>query len=165
MKIIKLFLLTFTLFLTNLNNAYCKIFDYGFEENEDYIEIDYVENIYAPRRLRKILDYYANLDLSKKANQDEVAKINNISDIKPTEEYLKLFKEKFIVTQIRKIKYKDECGDGSDAFTITINPAAMEVLFITVTEDNKICDLRDHDIKYRRERSEYLIKEHMDCWL
>lgn len=166
MKIIKLFLLIFTLFLANFSNSNSAIFDYGFEENEDYIEITDIENIYAPRRLRKILDYYANLDLSKKANRDEVAKINNISEIKPTEEYLKLFKEKFIVTQINKSKRKDDdCGDGSYKFTLTIYPAAMESFSITIKDDGKICKIRDHDIKYRRDREEYLIKYHMDCWL
>ena len=161
----KIFFLTFILIFSSITGANCAIFDYGFEENQDYIEIDYVENIYAPRRLRKILDYYANLDLSKKANRKEVAKINNISEIKPTEEYLKLFKEKFIVTQIKKIKYKDECGDGSDSFTITIYPAAMESLSITINDDGKICKIKDHDIKYRRDREEYLIKDYADYWL
>ena len=32
MKTAKIFLLTFTLFLTNPNNSYCKIFDYGFDQ-------------------------------------------------------------------------------------------------------------------------------------
>ena len=165
MKIIKILLLTTTLSLSNINNSYSKISDYGFEENEDYIEIIDVENIYAPRRLREILDYYSKLDLSKKSNRDEVNKIQNISGVKTIEEYLKLFKEKFIVTQIDKIKYKDECGDGSYELSITIRPKAMEGLTITITEDNKICRIRDGDIKNKRYRDEYLLKDYMDYWL
>ncbi len=166
MKTAKIFLLTFTLFLTNLNNSYCKIFDYGFEENEDYIEITDIENIYAPRRLRKILDYYSKLDLSKKSDRNEVNKIRSISDAKTTEEYLKLFKEKFIVTQIQKSKRKDdECGDGSFRITFTIYPAAMEALSITIKDDDKICEIWDHEIELKRYRDEYLVKDYSDYWL
>ena len=166
MKIIRIFLLIFTLFLANFNNAYCKIFDYGFEEGEDYIEITDIENIYAPRRLRKILDYYSKLDLSKKSDRDEVNKIRRISDAKTTEEYLKLFKEKFIVTQIQKSKRKDdECGDGSFQITFTIYPAAMEALSVTIKDDDKICEIWDHEIELRRYRDEYLVKDYNDYWL
>ena len=75
MKIIKLFLLTFALFLTNFGNSHSAIFDYGFKESEDYIEITDIENIYAPRRLRKILDHYAKLDLSKKDLEKNLEKL------------------------------------------------------------------------------------------
>ncbi len=165
MKITKIILLTVTLSLSNINSSYSKIFDYGFEENEDYIEITDIENIYAPRRLREILDHYSKLDLSKKSDRDEVNKIHSISKAKTIEEYLKLFKEKLIVTQIKKIKYKDECGDGSYELTITIRPTAMEALSITITEDNKICEIRDHEIENKRYRDEYLLKEYKDYWL
>lgn len=166
MKIIKTFLFAFTLFLANFSNSHSAIFDYGFEENEDYIEIIDIENIYAPRRLRKILDYYAQLDLSKKANRNEVAKIKNIPGIKKTAEYLKLFKEKFIVTRVQKSKRKDDdCGDGSFQITLTIYPAAMEALSITIKDDDKICEIWDHDIELKRDRSEYLAKDYRDYWL
>ena len=166
MKIINLLLLTLTLYLSNLNNSYSKIFDYGFEENESYIEITDIENIYAPRRLREILDYYSKLDLSKQSDRDEVNKIQSISNAKTIEEYLKLFKEKLIVTQINKSKRKDdECGDGSYELTITIRPTAMEALSITITEDNKICKIRDHEIENKRYRDEYLLREYKDYWL
>jgi hypothetical protein len=165
MKIIKTLLLAFAISSLNISNSYSKISDYGFEENEDYIEIIDIENIYAPRRLRKILDYYSKLDLSKKSNRDEVDKIQNISAVKPIEEYLKLFKEKFIATQIKKIKYKDECGDGSYKLSIVIYPKAIEGLIITITEDDKICQIMDADIKNKRYRDEYLLKDYMDYWL
>jgi hypothetical protein len=165
MKIIKILLLTVTLSLSHINSSYSKIFDYGFEENEDYIEITDIENIYAPRRLREILDHYSKLDLSKKSDRQEVNKIHSISKAKTIEEYLKLFKEKFITTQIKKIKYKDECGDGHYEFSIVINQKAMEVLFINITEDNKICEIMDHEIENKRYRYEYYLSNYKDYWL
>jgi hypothetical protein len=166
MKIIKTLLLAFAISSLNINSSYSKISDYGFEENEDYIEIIDIENIYAPRRLRKILDYYSKLDLSKKINRDEVDKIQNISAVKPIDQYLKLFKEKFITMQINKLKHKnDDCGEGNYELSIIINPKAMEVLIITITEDNKICQIMDGDIKNKRYRYEYYISDYMDYWL
>ena len=165
MKIIKIILLTFVISLLNTNSSYSKISDYGFEENEDYIEIIDIENIYAPRRLRGILDYYSKLDLSKKSNRDEVDKILGISNDKTIDEYLKLFKKKLIITQIKRIKYKDECGDGSYRFSIIINQKAMEGLILTITEDDKICKIMDNEIENKRYRFEYLLKEYKDYWL
>ena len=95
MKHITLFFLTFVLFLSSISLSYSALSDYGFEENKHQIKITDPGIIYAGQKLRGILDYYSKLDLSKQENRKLVDEIST-NQVKNIEEYLKLFKEKYV---------------------------------------------------------------------
>ena len=166
MKHITLFFLTFVLFLSSISLSYSALSDYGFEENKHQIKITDPGIIYAGQKLRGILDYYSKLDLSKQENRKLVDEIST-NQVKNIEEYLKLFKEKFIITMVTKYKHKDYfCKNNAYAFAIVIKPEEIESLSITITDDNKICKIMDHNIKNKKHRDEYLLKkDYTDYWL
>jgi hypothetical protein len=154
MKHITLFFLTFVLFLSSISLSYSALSDYGFEENKHQIKITDPGIIYAGQKLRGILDYYSKLDLSKQENRKLIDEIST-NQVKNIEEYLKLFKEKFIITRITRYKHKDHfCKNNAYDFNIAIKPEEIESLSITITDDNKICEIMDHDIKNIRYRYE-----------
>ncbi|NBR95868.1 MAG: hypothetical protein EBT55_06150, partial [Proteobacteria bacterium] len=115
--------------------------------------------------LRGILDYYSKLDLSKQENRKLIDEIST-NQVKNIEEYLKLFKEKFIITMVTKYKHQDYfCKNNAYAFAIVIKPEAMEALFIRITDDNKICEIMDHDIKNKRYRYEDILEDYKNYGL
>ena len=165
MKHITLFFLTFVLFLSSISLSYSALSDYGFEENKHQIKITDPGIIYAGQKLRGILDYYSKLDLSKQENRKLIDEIST-NQVKNIEEYLKLFKEKFIITMVTKYKHKDYfCKNNAYAFAIVIKPEAMEALFIRITDDNKICEIMDHDIKNKRYRYEDILEDYKNYGL
>jgi len=154
MKHFTLFFITFVLFLSSISLSYSALSDYGFEENKHQIKITDPGIIYAGQKLRDILDYYSKLDLSKQENRKLIDEIST-NKVKNIEEYLKLFKEKFIITRITRYKHKDHfCDNNAYDFNIVIKPEEIESLSITITDDNKICEIMDHDIKNIRYRYE-----------
>jgi len=165
MKHITLFFLTFVLFLSSISLSYSALSDYGFEENKHQIKITDPGIIYAGQKLRGILDYYSKLDLSKQEHRKLVDEIST-NKVKNIEEYLKLFKEKFIITRITRYKHKDHfCKNNAYDFNIAIKPEEIESLSITITDDNKICEIMDHDIKNKRYRYESISKNYKNYGL
>ena len=164
MKHIQLLFITISLFFANIGSAYSSFATSDFEENKEDIQIIDTGVIYAGQKLRGILNYYSKLDLSKQENRQLIDKIST-NKVKNIEEYLKLFKEKFIITMVTKYKHQDYfCDNNAYAFAIVIRPKAMEALSITITDDNKICEIIDHDIKNKRYRNEDLLED-PDYWL
>ena len=165
MKHITLFFIAIALFFTNIRSAYSSLATSNFEETKEDIEIIDTDTIYAGQKLRGILDYYSKLDLSKQENRKLIDKIST-NKVKNIEEYLKLFKEKFIITMVTKYKHKDYfCKNNAYAFAIVIKPEAMEALFIRITDDNKICKIMDHDIKNKRYRYEDILEDYKNYGL
>jgi len=166
MKHITLFFISIALFFTNIRSAYSSLATSNFEETKEDIEIIDTDTIYAGQKLRGILDYYSKLDLSKQENRKLIDEIST-NKVKNIEEYLKLFKEKFIITMVTKYKHQDYfCKNKDYAFAIVIKPEEIESLSITITDDNKICKIMDHNIKNKRHRDEYLLKkDYTDYWL
>ena len=166
MKHIQLLFITISLFFANIGSAYSSFATSDFEENEEDIQIIDTGVIYAGQKLRGILNYYSKLDLSKQENRQLIDKIST-NKVKNIEEYLKLFKEKFTITMVTKYKHQNLfCDNNAYAFAIVIRPKAMEALLIRITDDNKICEIIDHDIKNKRYRDEYLLKkDYNDYWL
>jgi len=165
MKHITLFFLTFVLFLSSISLSYSALSDYGFEENKHQIKITDPGIIYAGQKLRGILDYYSKLDLSKQENRKLIDEIST-NQVKNIEEYLKLFKEKFIITRITRYKHKDHfCKNNAYDFNIAIKPEEIESLSITITDDNKICEIMDHDIKNKRYRYEDILEDYKNYGL
>ena len=166
MKHITLFFIATALFFTNIGSAYSSLATSNFEETKEDIEIIDTDTIYAGQKLRGILDYYSKLDLSKQENRKLIDEIST-NQVKNIEEYLKLFKEKFIITRITRYKHKDHfCKNNAYDFNIAIKPEEIESLSITITDDNKICKIMDHNIKNKRHRDEYLLKkDYTDYWL
>ncbi len=164
MKHIQLLFITIALFFANIGSAYSSFATSDFEENEEDIQIIDTGVIYAGQKLRGILNYYSKLDLSKQENRQLIDKIST-NKVKNIEEYLKLFKEKFTITMVTKYKHQNLfCDNNAYDFSIVIRPKAMESLLITITDDNKICKIRDHDIKNKRYRDEDLLED-PDYWL
>ena len=165
MKHITLFFIAIALFFTNIRSAYSSLATSNFEETKEDIEIIDTDTIYAGQKLRGILDYYSKLDLSKQENRKLIDEIST-NKVKNIEEYLKLFKEKFIITMVTKYKHKDYfCKNNAYAFAIVIKPEAMEALFIRITDDNKICKIMDHDIKNKRYRYEDILEDYKNYGL
>jgi len=166
MKTTTLLFVAFALFFANIVSANSDSANFGFKESKDDFKISDTDIIYAQQKLRNILNFYSKLDFSK---QEDRLLINNISTsgIKNIEEYLKLVKEKFIITGITKYKHKNHfCENGAYDFCIVINKKNIESISITITEDGKICHIMDHDIKYKRDRDTYLFKQkYKDYWL
>ena len=57
----------------------CKNRDYNLNDSDNMTQISNIKEVYAtgiPQRVREILDYYSNLDLSIKKNQKEVDDYN-----------------------------------------------------------------------------------------
>ena len=166
MKTITLLFIAITLFFANVGSVYASFATSDFEESEDDLGIIDTDIIYAPQKLRNILNFYSKLDFSK---QEDRLLINNISigKTKNIEEYLKLFKEKFIIFEVTKYKHKNRfCKNNDYAFSVAINPKNIEKIFIIITEDNKICRIIDGNTKDKRFRDDYLLdKKYTDRWL
>ena len=166
MKTTTLLFVALTLFFANIASANSDSANFGFKESKDDFKISDTDIIYAQQKLRNILNFYSKLDFSK---QEDRLLINNISTsgIKNIEEYLKLFKEKFIITSITKYKDKNLfCENNSYEFSILINPKNLEEASIIITEDNKICYMMNYDIRYKKDRyTDFFQKAYKDYWL
>jgi len=166
MKTTTLLFVALTLFFANIVSANSDSVNFGFKESKDDFKISDTDIIYAPQKLRNILNFYSKLDFSK---QEDRLLINNISigKTKNIEEYLKLFKEKFIIFEVTKYKHKNRfCKNNDYAFSVAINPKNIEKISIIITQDNKICRIIDSNTKDKRFRDDYLLdKKYTDRWL
>jgi hypothetical protein len=127
-------------------------------------EIDDIREVYEtgiPQKVREILDYYSNLDLSDKKNQKEV------EDFKD-DTYQ--FKEKFIITHLRKYKVYAECGKDAYGFNISINPKHLENFDIVLSKTKngyKLCNITKFGLLYsqRKSFSSYLKRFKKKYWI
>ena len=128
----------------------CKNRDYNLNDSDNMTQISNIKEVYAtgiPQRVREILDYYSNLDLSIKKNQKEV------EDFK---EIIYLFKEKFIVTHLKFYKVYAECGKDAYGLTISIDPKHIENLDIILSKTKngyKLCEISKFDLLYSQRKS------------
>ena len=96
MKTITLLFIAITLFFANVGSVYASFATSDFEESEDDLGIIDTDIIYAPQKLRNILNFYSKLDLSKQEDRLLINKISTSSK-NNIEEYLKLFKENLLL--------------------------------------------------------------------
>jgi len=142
----------------------CKNRDYNLNDSDNMTQISNIKEVYAtgiPQRVREILDYYSNLDLSIKKNQKEV------EDFK---EIIYLFKEKFITTHLNFYKVYAECGKDAYGMTISINPKHLENLDIILSKTKngyKLCEISKFDLLYSQRKSfnSYLKRFKKKYWI
>lgn len=142
----------------------CKNRDRYLNDSDNMTEISDIEEVYAtgiPQQVRKILDYYSNLDLSIKKNQEEVAGFKD--DIY-------LFKEKFIILGLNKYKVYAECGKDAYGMDIFINQKHLEVFDLVLSKSKngyELCEIRNHDLLYSKRKSfnSYLKKFKKKYWI
>ena len=154
----------FSILLILLSLFSCKDRDYNLSDSDNMTEISNIKEVYAtgiPQRVREILNYYSNLDLSDKKNQKKV------EDFK---EIIYLFKEKFIITHLKFYKVYGSCGKDVYGTTISINPKHLENLDILLSKTKngyELCDIWQFDLLYSQRKSfnYYLKKFKKKYWI
>ena len=143
----------------------CKNRDYHLNDPDNMTCISDIEEVYAtgiPQKVREILDYYYNLDLSDKKNQKEV-------------EYFKddiyQFKEKFIIPSLNMYKVYGECGKNVYGMNIFINPKHLESFSVVLSKigknEYKLCSIIKFDLLYSKRKSfnSYFKKFNKKFWI
>ena len=152
------FLIPLFLFSPSANSQFATD---DFDNNKNYFFTIDTDLVNAPLRLRAVFDHYSKLDLSKRKNRREADKIFVIGswkNPKTIDEYIKMFSKKFMVFNVMKYKKKDkDCGEETYDITILINPEELESLTIKLNENNRICSVMDHDVRYKRYRFKDLL--------
>lgn len=142
----------------------CKIRNQSVEHSDNMTIMLDTKEVYAtgiPQRVREILNYYYNLDLSIEKNQKEVEDF---------EEFIYLFKEKFIATYLKSYKFYKGCGKSTYAMDINFNPNHPEILNIILSKTKngyKLCkiskiNLLDNERKWFKP---YLKKFNKKYWI
>ena len=150
--------------LALLSSTSCKNRDRYLNDPDNMTEISNIKEVYAsgiPQKVREILDYYSNLDLSNKKNQEEVA------DFK---EDIYQFREKFIILSLQKYKVYAECGKDAYGLGIFINPKHLENFRIVLSKTKsgyKACRVIKYDLLYSKRKSFnlYLKKFKKKYWI
>ena len=154
----------FSILLILLSLFSCKDRDYNLSDSDNMTQISNIKEVYAtgiPQRVREILNYYSNLDLSIKKNQKEV------EDFK---EIIYLFKEKFIITHLNFYKVYGGCGKDVYGMSILINPKHLEDLNILLSKTKngyELCEIWQFDLLYSQRKSfnSYLKKFKKKYWI
>lgn len=140
----------FSILLILLSLFSCKDRDYNLSDSDNMTEISNIKEVYAtgiPQRVREILNYYSNLDLSIKKNQKEV------EDFK---EIIYLFKEKFIITHLNFYKVYGGCGKDVYGLMIFIDPKHLENLNILLSKTKngyELCEISKFDLPYSKRKN------------
>jgi len=154
----------FFILLLLLSFTSCKNRDRYLNDSDNMTEISDIEEVYAtgiPQQVRKILDYYSNLDLSIKKNQEEVA------DFKDD---IYLFKEKFIITYLRFYKIYGQCGKDAYGMTISVDSKNLEnfdILLSKTRNGYELCNITRFGLLYSQKKSFnlYLKKFKKKYWI
>ena len=127
----------------------CKNRDYNLNDSDNMTQISNIKEIYAtgiPQRVREILNYYSNIDLSIKKNQKEV------EDFK---EIIYLFKEKFIIPHLKFYKVYGKCGKNAYGMTVEINPKHLENFGIILSKTKngyELCKIKKYDLLHSQRK-------------
>ncbi len=154
----------FLILLLLFSFSSCKNRDRYLNDPDNMTEISDIEEVYAsgiPQRVREIFDYYSNLDLSIKKNQEEVAGFKD--DIY-------LFQEKFIIPGLDKYKVYAECGKGAYGMDVFINHKHLEgfrLVLSKIKNGYKLCRVINHELLYSKRKSfdSYLRKFNKKYWI
>ena len=140
----------FRILLILLSLISCKNRDRYLNDSDNMTDISDIEEVYAtgiPQKVREIFDYYSNLDLSIKKNQEEV------EDFK---DEIYLFREKFIIPGLDKYKIYAECGKDAYGVDIFINQKHLEGFRLVLSKTNngyKACRVINHELLYSKRKS------------
>ncbi len=138
-----------------------------------------LKEIYAtefPYELRRILDFYSNLNLMQdQAKIDDVAKFTYID--KNTEigleeimEYVDLFSEKFIVGEIRRFDHNLNCGVSPSYMVSTfISYKKLESMDFYIYKNSKneyvMCDMMWQRMTDFRKRRYFYWRKYKQYWI